>query len=73
MKKAIKISLLILSTVSIILLFIYAFILQDNIMQYTYDHINEIFFDGEGTVDTHVPAINYDYFKTSKYFFYKCF
>ncbi len=67
MKKAIKISLLILTTVSIILLFIYAFVLQDilhdNIMQYTYDHINEIFFDGEGTVDTHVPAINYDYFK----------
>lgn len=62
-KKVTKISLLILSIVSIILLFIYAFILQDNIMQYTYDHINEIFFDGEDTVATSVPDKNYHYFE----------
>lgn len=43
-KKVTKISLLILSIVSIILLFIHTFVLQNNIMQYTYDHINEIFF-----------------------------
>lgn len=63
MKKAIKISLLILSIVSIILLFVYAFILQDNIMQYTYDHINEIFFDGEDTVSTNVPRKMYKCYK----------
>ena len=62
-KKVTKISLLILSIFSIILLFIYAFILQDNIMQYTYDHINEIFFDGEDTVASSVPDKNYHYFK----------
>lgn len=59
MKKVTKISLLILSIVSIILLFVYAFILQDNIMQYTYDHINEIFFDGEDTVSTNLPRKMY--------------
>ena len=62
-KKVTKISLLILAIFSIILLFIYAFILQDNIMQYTYDHINEIFFDGKGVVATNVPRKNYHYFK----------
>lgn len=61
MKKVTKISLLILSIFSIILLFVYAFILQDNIMQYTYDHINEIFFDGEDTGATNVPRKNYHY------------
>ena len=60
-KKVTKISLLILSIFSVILLFIYAFILQDNIMQYTYDHINEIFFDGEDTVATSVPDKDYHY------------
>lgn len=59
MKKVTKISLLILSIVSVILLFIYAFILQDNIMQYTYDHINKIFFDGESVVATNVPGKTY--------------
>lgn len=58
-KKVTKISLLILSIVSIILLFIHTFILQNNIMQYTYDHINEIFFDGEDTVATNVPGKKY--------------
>ena len=32
-------------------------------MQYTYDHINEIFFDGEDTVASSVPDKNYHYFK----------
>lgn len=58
-KKVTKISLLILSIVSIILLFIHTFILQNNIMQYTYDHINEIFFEGEDTVATNVPGKTY--------------
>lgn len=58
-KKVTKISLLILSIVSIILLFIYAFILQNNIMQYTYDHINKIFFDGESVVDTNISGKKY--------------
>ena len=63
MKKVTKISLLTLSIVFIILLFVYAFILQDNIMQYTYDHINEIFFDGADTVATNVPDKMYYYFE----------
>lgn len=62
-KKVTKISLLILSIVSIILLFIHTFVLQNNIMQYTYDHINEIFFDGEDTVATNVPRKMYYYFE----------
>ena len=62
-KKVTKISLLILSIVSIILLFIHTFVLQNNIMQFTYDHINEIFFDGEGVVATNVPGKMYYYFE----------
>ena len=62
-KKVTKISLLILSIVSIILLFIHTFVLQNNIMQYTYDHINEIFFDGEDKVATDIPRKNYHYFE----------
>lgn len=62
-KKVTKISLLILSIVSIILLFIHTFVLQNNFMQYTYDHINEIFFDGEDMVATNVPRKMYYYFE----------